>query len=159
MKRKHSPKAKGPSLLHRAASLHDESTVRRLLEQGEDPNQRDEVFGHTPLSGLVLGPPSGEAFAVAELLLEYGADVDAVGHRNRTPLYIAVESGWGGWVEWLMDHGADPNLKAPRRATPLELARRCGQKMVAMIERILEHRQVSQEISVIPSRDSQRTRL
>lgn len=154
------PAANGPNQLHRAVSRLDDSKVRRLLEQGDDPNQRDDTFGHTPLDMLVLGPPSKETFAIAELLASYGADVDAVGHHGMSPLFSAVLQGWTRWVEWLMNHGADPNLKTLDGTSAFDLAEGDDdEELVAMMKQILERRHLAQEIAEVPSRDVQRVRL
>lgn len=48
---------------------------------------------------------------VCELLLEYGADVNAKDKKDFTPLHLAVGEGYVDVVELLLEHGADVNAK------------------------------------------------
>jgi len=44
--------------------------------------------------------------AVAEYLLERGADLNWVGYEGCTPLDVATRNHAGALVQWLRDHGA-----------------------------------------------------
>lgn len=61
----------GPALIS-AANRGDADSVRRLLEQGADVETRDDA-GRTPLVAAAYG----NHLAVAEILVEAGADVNA----------------------------------------------------------------------------------
>jgi len=63
----------------------------------------------------------------AELLIQYGADIDAVEEEYQsTPLGLASKWGQTEMVKFLLDHGADPNKAGASWATPLEWARKKG---------------------------------
>ncbi len=140
--------------LVRAAGVGDASTVRTLLDRGDDPGQRD-VQQNTPLGCAI---PRGRD-EVVELLLNRGADPDgdtgegpymevplglairrdqgraldallrARADTNRrdckgTPLVSAVRTPGAGVVAALLDHGADPN--GSEAGVPLVEATRAG---------------------------------
>jgi ankyrin repeat protein len=63
----------------------------------------------------------------ARLLVDYGADIDAVDEEYRsTPLGIAARWGNGQIVDFLLDRGADPNKAGASWATPLAWAAKKG---------------------------------
>lgn len=95
--------------------------ARRLLEEGADPNARDER-GFTPLH---IACARGDA-GIAELLLERGADPNAVGAAGVTPLHVAAYGGHRGVVELLLRWGADPSLGDSSGKTPADVARERG---------------------------------
>ena len=58
---------------------------------------------------------SGAAFKglvdVAEVLVEYGASVNARSDEGRTPLMMAAAFDRADMVRWLVAHGADPEIR------------------------------------------------
>ena len=54
--------------------------------------------------------------------LDAGADVNAKGYRERTPLHYAAHGGRNKIVKLLIEEGADVNAKAKDGSTPLDLA-------------------------------------
>jgi RNA polymerase sigma factor (sigma-70 family) len=60
--------------------------------------------------------------ALAELLLDHGADIDAGTAVGQTPLHAAVLSERPALVELLLARGADPNSTTGRGMTPLHWA-------------------------------------
>ncbi len=99
-----------------------EATARFLLERGMDPNHmnwhRFTLLHHMAAMGE-LGK--------AKLLLEFGADIDAIDEEYRsTPLGVAVRRGREELVKLLLGQGADPNLAGAPWATPLAWAKKQG---------------------------------
>ncbi|XP_028991902.1 BRCA1-associated RING domain protein 1 isoform X2 [Betta splendens] len=101
MKRNH----KGETLLHVAAIKGDVAAARELLEQGADPNLKDNA-GWTPLhEACNLGH-----LEVVELLLSRGALLNTPGYKNDSPLHDAARNGHAAIVELLLRHGASPSV-------------------------------------------------
>jgi ankyrin repeat protein len=81
--------------------------VERLLEQGADPNARNDA-GATPLMRAV------DSVDATRLLLEYGANANARSDQWRTPLIIAAgRAGAAPVIKLLLDYDADPSAEAP----------------------------------------------
>jgi ankyrin repeat protein len=97
----------GTTPLMQAALYGDSDSVRFLLENGADPNIRNEA-GATALMRAV------DDLEKTRLLLDSGADVNAHSDDGRTPLLIAAgDFGTGAVVRLLLDRGADPSAKSP----------------------------------------------
>lgn len=105
-------------------------TVRRLLDEGADP---DEIRGLTPLH-LAAGNGADE---MVELLLTHGADPDRTDHRGRTPLMMALEGQHPETARRLVEAGTDLSLARDDGTTPLMLATadHDHELMLRMIER------------------------
>ena len=107
----------GVTALFRAARGGDVPVVKLLIEKGallELPNE-DDV---TPLIVAAGYRASAidtrgrfrtelEAFEVARLLLEAGAEANAVESAGQTAIFGAATNGWNTVVQLLADHGAD----------------------------------------------------
>ncbi len=92
--------------LMQAALYGDADSVRLLLEQGADPNIKNDA-GATALMWAV------DDLEKTRLLVEHGADVNARSDDGRTPLLIAVRFGNIEVVKLLIDRGADLSAKSP----------------------------------------------
>ena len=104
-----------------------EATAAFLLKQGMDP---DHMNWHrfTLLHHMAA---EGEA-AKAKLLIEHGADIDAIDDEYRsTPLGVAARSGQHALVTLLLDSGADPAAAGAPWAVPLAWAERKGHPRIA----------------------------
>lgn len=126
----------GKTVLHLAAQKDksdDRTTLlRMLLENGADPNAIDNT-GSSPLhfwAGLT-NPES-----VAELLLQYGADIEACNDARARPLHEAVRRGMVKNAQVLLEHGADVEAseKGGRRAMHIAAT----SKNFWMVEKLLE---------------------
>ena len=98
--------------------------VQVLLEHGTNPNHmnwhRTTVLHQFASEGDV---------AKARLLVDHGADIDAIDEEYRsTPLGMAARWGQRAMVEFLLERGADPNLAGASWATPLAWARKKGHR-------------------------------
>ncbi|KAB5518047.1 ankyrin repeat-containing domain protein [Coniochaeta sp. 2T2.1] len=59
---------------------------------------------------------------LVNLLIRYGANVNAPGYNGETPLHHAAHYGFTGITETLLDHGADINSRTSHGSTPLYAA-------------------------------------
>ena len=74
---------------------------------------------------------------IAQLLLDHGADINAVGESQEMPLHLAVKQGHSEIAEFLLQKGADPNARNENLQTPLHLAVKNNNP--DMIEILLKH--------------------
>ena len=114
-----------------------------LLEHGVNPNlrnPRDERFNFTILHHLAgkscnsrtYGHTEEEVVEFARLLLNYGADINAIDNKLKsTPLGWATRFGCKKLVEFLLDRGADPNLADAPWATPMAWTKKEGHAEIA----------------------------
>ena len=123
------------SELSLASALGEILTVRRLLENGADPNELDEG-GYTPLLRAAfagINRPLSMHFGVMKLLIDAGADinasVDVLSPEDDNPIKAVsalhrTVSGGAAFLEMtllLLENGADPNL-AGAWGKPLHVA-------------------------------------
>ncbi|XP_029314945.1 BRCA1-associated RING domain protein 1 isoform X2 [Cottoperca gobio] len=101
MKRNHM----GETLLHLAAIKGDVEAVKELLDEGADPNLKDNA-GWTPLhEACNLGH-----LAVVEVLVSRGALLNTPGYENDSPLHDAVRNGHPAIVKLLLQLGASQDV-------------------------------------------------
>lgn len=117
-------------------------SVTRALAGGWDPNtlwlSEDDLVFPPPGSGCVM-PSIADAWAhwntplqramyigweeLGEVLLEHGADINALNSAGRTVLHGAVDggmqgcfrTGWSARSRWAVEHGADVNMRTEAR--------------------------------------------
>jgi ankyrin repeat protein len=89
-----------------AAFVCDLIKARQALEDGADPDARDEDE-RTPLFSGVLGGSVG----LVGLLLESGADVNARDAQGFTPLHFAAQEVLPEMARLLIGKGADVNAR------------------------------------------------
>jgi hypothetical protein len=117
-------------LPHFHALLCKAERIKKLLEEGTDPNIKDKD-DNTPLHFAA----SEGCAEVARLLLRHGADPNAQDKNGRTPLHIAASMGHVDVVRLLLEHGADPSIRNRDGKTPLDLAKERGHhEVVSLIE-------------------------
>ncbi|CAK9052836.1 Ankyrin repeat domain-containing protein 50 [Durusdinium trenchii] len=101
-----------------SASANGElATVRRLLQQFQDPNGRDEQGESAIWKASVAGHVD-----VVELLLEASADPSAPADGGVTPLFAAAQNGCSGAVRSLLEAKVDSNQSDQHGRTPLSVA-------------------------------------
>jgi ankyrin repeat protein len=117
-----------------AAETGDVPLMRLLLELGADPTipNADHVTPILAASGVgVLGNgdesagTEEEAIEAVQLLLELGADINAVDDEGKSAMHGAAFKSWTKLVRFLADHGADVkiwNQENNRGWTPLMIA-------------------------------------
>jgi ankyrin repeat protein len=135
-----------------AVAKNDLDAIRRLLQEGEDPNVKD-ADGRTALMHAAIGgnaeliavllqngadpdAQDGNGFAAihfaaqdfrldaAEALLQAGANVDVRDKYGNTSLWRAVfnSRGRGEMIRLLLKHGASPSVKNLSGRSPMDLA-------------------------------------
>lgn len=112
------------------AIMHGNAELTKLaLERGcKSAIQRHGPLGYTTLHLAAMTEHREEA--TIKLLLDNGADADAVNLYNRTPLHCAAMCGRDRAAKLLLDNGADPNIFEDiifyGRVTPLYWAAKRG---------------------------------
>nr|XP_056704944.1 cyclin-dependent kinase 4 inhibitor B-like [Euleptes europaea] len=108
-----------------AAAAGDLAGVRRLLQEGADPNALNS-YGRTPIQVVMMGSPK-----VAELLLQEGADPNRP--DPSTGALPAHDAARQGFLETLLVLGAGgARLDAPDASgrLPVHLAQEAGHRHV-----------------------------
>src|SRR4030095_3479055 len=100
-----------------AAFVCDLRRVRDLLQQGADPNARDDEQ-RTPVFSAVLGG----SLALLGLLLESKADVNARDQHGWTALHVAAEEVLPEMAALLVARGAHVHAADDEKSTPLHRA-------------------------------------
>lgn len=104
-----------------AVQNNDLARVEQLLNNGVDVNSRNS-YDSTP---LMMAAFSDDRLSVARLLIDRGADVNAISREGGTALTHACDFGAYNIVELLISSGADVNLhlqSSPYGWTPLTAA-------------------------------------
>ncbi len=101
--------------LHDAARVGDTRRVRRLLDEGARPDERDELFGWTPLH---YATTSGH-IEIVTLLVDHGADTSVSDVGGTTSLHLAASRHDPELIRLLLQHGADPTVQDHSGLTPL----------------------------------------
>ena len=152
----------GDTALHQAVGCGNIKVLKMLLSNGADIAARD-LNGNTSLhfatfvvtyvpaddvstsarqqyrSGVPqkVGTSDGFLLKLTGLLLDHGADVNAVNLEGQTALHLFVRKGQSSPTQLLLTRGADVTLRDRHRNAPLILASRSGDEEMARI--LLEH--------------------
>ena len=100
--------------------------ARQLIDKDADVNKP----GWAPLH-YAVSSTQGDALAVAKLLLDNSAYVDAASPNGTTPLMMAAMYGTPEAVKLLLEESADPTLKNQLGLTAIDFARRANRNDVA----------------------------
>ncbi|EHK23069.1 uncharacterized protein TRIVIDRAFT_151071 [Trichoderma virens Gv29-8] len=103
-----------------------------LTSNALDTNLMDK-FGRTPLSRAAQNGHEAVVRLLLELLLEYGADVEAHNGDGQTPLWRAAANGHEAVVRLLLKHGADVEAHNGDGQTPLSRAAVNGHEAVVRL--------------------------
>ena len=106
----------GATPLHFAALGGHLELVRRLVERGADVHARTHML-QTPLHFA-----AGRNVDVMRLLLDAGADPNAIDRQGVTALHPSVREGDANCVRLLLERGCDPNIASELGSTPLMVA-------------------------------------
>ncbi len=113
-----------PLVVSKTGSLE---VVRLLVDAGADVNERDEDGGTTAMSG--------PTFEIGAYLVSKGADIDAFGYEELTPIAYATYDQNLPLVELLIKKGADVNRAHPAEGiAPLHYAaRKCDAAFIRVL--------------------------
>ncbi|XP_077436733.1 BRCA1-associated RING domain protein 1 [Vanacampus margaritifer] len=125
---------KGETPLHLAAIKGDVEGVKELLNQGADPNLKDNA-GWTPLHEACN---LGHLVAV-EALLSGGALLNTPGYENDSPLHDAVQNGHIAVVKLLLQFGASQSVVNLHGKRPADYA--ITQEMLEVFQEASEEAQ------------------
>ena len=114
----------GKTAMTHAAVRGFAEVVRRLLDAGVDANRRygNDLTALMWAAGYEDGVGVPAAASVVDLLLEAGAQLDAVDDRGRTALMIAADLGHAEMADILIERGADRIVRDKAGKTALDLA-------------------------------------
>lgn len=130
----HARNESGKGALHAyaASGRRNPDVLEFLLQEGLDPNATDDR-GSTPLHTAVCSFEGEELVDIAEILLSYGADVNAGALYGQSVLFEAIKYDRRELVSFLTENGADLNGKEGSPISPLHLAAREGREKIAKI--------------------------
>src|SRR5262245_37773142 len=116
-----------------AVTMGDRDAVEAMLAKNPELVGSSDANGFTALHGIA----GQDEPALAELLIDRGADVGAKNDMGMTPLHIAQ---YGSIVEVLVRRGADVNAGAQNGWTPLHVQAQEGEDTGALevMEALLE---------------------
>jgi hypothetical protein len=120
---------KGDTALHIAGAAWNSAIATMLLDAGAALGATNRL-GAAPLHYTATGSPGSSHWnptaqvSVIALLIERGANANAVDKRRVTPLHVAVRSRCADAVQALIARGADIAARNATGSTPLDLALR-----------------------------------
>jgi ankyrin repeat protein len=108
--------------------------VAMLLEAGADTER--QVFGHGNWTALHLAAGNNTTTDVVKLLLEEGAQEDALNNSKETPLHLAASRSVLDIVRLLLEYDANVDKQRADGRTPLHLA--VANDLVDVVKILLE---------------------
>lgn len=127
---------RGQTPLHLAARSQAFDCVEMLLRKGNaDPNIGD-FDKRTPLHAAV--GKAARSYDIIEILVSWGADVNAKDQYGYTPLHMAALNELSQCVETLIYHGADVTAKSKFGMTALGIITRKTPASLAMVTQKLD---------------------
>ena len=98
---------KGDTLLLAAATLGNMEAAHRLILSGADVNKKNLFTGDTPLLRALYFAPDSD---IPQLLLSFGADINAVNNYKQSPMFLALEKQRGDLVDLFLTNGVKEGL-------------------------------------------------
>jgi uncharacterized protein len=125
----------GATALYRAVRAIDFASVKLLVDAGANPSLALNDGSTTLMAAAGLGAPRGgdeevteagdrnDPVDVMKMLVDKGANVNAVNDLGMTPMHYAVQRGADRIVEYLASKGARFDTKNKQGRSPADLAR------------------------------------
>jgi ankyrin repeat protein len=132
--------ADGSTAIHFAVENGNLDMVLKLLEHGARASIEERDEENNTVLNLAAGLDSD--YAIIKLLLDAGANTEAIGGDGDTPLVKALTNGRKDTVELLLDYGANPNAVTKDGLSMLRLIGPTGYDMnpsLELEELLLEH--------------------
>jgi ankyrin repeat protein len=107
--------------IHKATGTDNITNILFLLERGANPNLRSGQLAITPLMHTFVYI-SQDTLDAAQMLMEWGADLNARDSNGRTVLFTCALVGSFEGLRFLLDHGADPNIPDNDGIRPIDIA-------------------------------------
>jgi hypothetical protein len=122
----------GHSPLMAGATKENPEIVRLLLAAGARVDEVSPENEYSPLHWALHHPPEDQerVLKVVELLVEHGADTNAIGHNGVTPLMLAAWFGAERAVAFLLRNGATPAARDVKGRTATEMAEQRGHNRI-----------------------------
>jgi hypothetical protein len=114
------PPARRTGDVHDAAARGDVGRLAEIL--AADPSQAKAVLRKEAPDQPLHKAAWNDQRAAADLLIRFGADVNARGDHGMTPLHYAAKQGSSEVVELLLKRGADVRAKDDAGLTPISMA-------------------------------------
>ena len=112
--------SRGMTALHYAAYCGDLSELRRQLDAGADPNEKDDYRGYAAIHWLAdMAATGGPRVQMLRLLVERGADTALVAGNGATVFELASEAGTVTGEQLLEELS---QIGAPNDAQPIAAA-------------------------------------
>jgi ankyrin repeat protein len=132
--------ARGPDgypALHFAVGMNYKNIVAALLAAGCDVDIRNKSDHTGSMDETALHCAAfWDRYDIANLLIEAGADVNALAEQKHTPLHEAARMANAKLAELLLEHGANANAQDEKGQTPLDWCRKL-RGTVPAIEKVL----------------------
>ncbi|KAI0288055.1 hypothetical protein BC826DRAFT_721137 [Russula brevipes] len=122
----------GP-ISHDAAYTANAEVMELLLQHKADVHIRTTDASGSKWTLLHWGVDA----RLAQILLDHGADINALDAHHKTPLYEVVENGRLEPVRVLLEHGADVHIRGEGDQTLFQVAHSRGHMEIAQL--LLEH--------------------
>lgn len=119
-----SRRSDGHPALHVAVELNEKAAVNALLKAGVDVDIRSKCKSNVNVDDTALHCAAlwGRE-EIAALLIDSGANVNALTDRMSTPLHDAAGMGHVKLAKLLLEHGANPDARDATGKTPLDWCR------------------------------------
>ncbi len=117
--------------LHLACFFGHPDVVKALLDRGAPVNPvADNPMQVRPLHSAAAHHDARTSLVICGMLIEHGADVNAIQQGGFTALHAAAQQGNLELVKLLVDSGADPSMKTEAGKEASDIGRESGHEEI-----------------------------